>query len=243
MARIGSKLKVARWWTNPRLWTTRGGARAGARLAPDGLGMQGAVLGGGLGFLGPGMLAGTQPMPTKTIIPDLTPTKPVQRGPNFSKFSSEFTLGTNIPGTPIGVGIGFKPKDERLAGMHGWVPRDTIERASHGLEQGLDPRALMDLEAQQGSLRLPLLGAGAAAALTKYKLPSAGNFGAAIAGLAGGGAAALYHKHTEGDRREQMLDALRGLYRERGFPLRGQHDATANEPQPMLVSRGGGSAR
>lgn len=152
----------------------------------------------------------------------------------------EFGTGFPIPGLPIQPGVSLKPKDERLPGMDSWVDRNVIERAMKGTREGLDAQALVDLEGDRGRFKTPLTAAALAAALTKYKMPSAGNTGAILAGLIGAGGGALYHNATEGSRRDSMVDALRGVYTERGsFPLQGQQDATSNEPHAMLLSRAG----
>lgn len=234
------------------------GGYLGARMLGGGFkGLRNA--GAGLMSKLPGMAASTNPLLSRSAARPMLPGMPsrpllptgnsfLQRTPTPFKVAGvkqaalEFGVGTQIPGTPIGVSTNFKGKTERLNGMDRWVNQDVIERAFKGTSEGLDAQALMDLEAQRGSLLHPLLGGGAAAALSKYKVPSAGNLGAALAGLLGAGAGAFYNQVTSDNRREDMSEALRGVYGERGFPVRGQAHSTATESQPMLVSRGGGSA-
>lgn len=158
-----------------------------------------------------------------------------------AKVAYEFGVGTNLPGTPFNVGTNLKSKEERLPGMNSWVDRDLLERALQGTSEGLDAQALVNMEADRGSLMHPALGAlGAGAAVKKY-LPKSGNTGAVLAALLGAGGGALYNQFTAGDRRDSMVDALRGVYQERGFPIQGQGHTTASEPQAMLLSQGGGN--
>jgi hypothetical protein len=160
----------------------------------------------------------------------------------INKVAMEFGVGTNLPGTPLNVGYSHKSKEERLPGMNRWVDRDVLERALQGTSDGLDAQALVDLEGDRGRLSHPALGALLGGGLTKHFLPKSGNAGAALASLIGAGSGALYNQATAGDRRDSMVDALRGVYQERGFPLQGQGHSTANEPPSMLLSRGGGAA-
>lgn len=162
--------------------------------------------------------------------------------PQGVKVGFEGGIGMGIPGTPFGFSTGMRNKDERLPEMDSWVNRAVIERAFKGTRAGLDPEALMDLEAQQGQFKSPAVGALAAAAATKKFLPSAGNTGAAIAALLGAGGGAMYHHKTEDSRRQSMLDALRGVYAERGPPIQGQAQVTSHEAPAMITSNAGGDA-
>jgi hypothetical protein len=139
----------------------------------------------------------------------------------LQKIAIEFGGGVAVPGTPFSVGANLKNKDERLPGMSRWVDRDVLERAMQGTDQGLDAQALVDQEMHRGNLMHPLMGAAAAAALTKYKLPGAGNVGALLAALTGAGAGSVYNHVTADSRGKDMMEALRGTYAERGFPLQG----------------------
>lgn len=227
---------------NPMLASTLGGSALGFAFAPEGEGAAGALMGGAAGALGAKALGagwrGARSLGTAL------------REEGAKRAALEFGVGLpplNVPlggdlKLPVSVGLNMKPKTERLDGMNRWVDQKVLERAFTGTSEGLDAQSLMDLEASRGSFLHPLMGAGAAAALTHFKLPSAGPVGTALAGLLGGGAGALYNQSTANSRRGDMAEALRGVYTERGFPIQGQGHATANEAQPMLVSRGGGTA-
>lgn len=146
-------------------------------------------------------------------------------------------FGVGIPKTPFSLSLGRK--EERLPGMTKWVPRDVIERAYENTDAGYDPQAVMDAEAAHGELLNPAIGAGVGAAAAKFGLPRGGALGTALGALAGAGGASLVHKLTEGRRRGNAAQALRGIATERDFPLRSQEATTANESSPMAVSRGG----
>ena len=150
---------------------------------------------------------------------------------------SDFGLGVGIPGTPLSVS--GKQRSERLPGMNRWTSRGTIERAFDGVDDGLDDQAMQDLEADQGSVASPLLGAGLAAALAHFGLKAPPNT-TGLAALAGAGAGHAYHSATEGNRRKDMGEAAKGARMERGrFPIRGQSRTTSSENTPLVIQGGG----
>lgn len=169
-----------------------------------------------------------QQQPAKTApapvhLPPLV--KPTIAKVGFEKLS-DASLTAGVPG----LSVGLASKDERLPGMNRWVPRETLEHAYQGLDDGLDAQALQELAAEQGSVTHPAIGAGIGAALAHFGLSkSLGS--AALGALAGGGAGALYNKHTAGQRQSDMREAVKGVEHERNH--HGQH--TAREAVPMVV--------
>lgn len=158
------------------------------------------------------------------------------------KVAGEFGVGmrAHIPGTPLGLNVGGAAVRERLPGMHRWVPREYIERAYEGLEQGLDAEAILERENARGTLSGPLAGAGAGAALAHFGLPSSGGTGAALGALGGAGLGALLNRMTSGQRRQYMAEALHGVAHEQQALSGRSHEHTANEPRPLLMARSGG---
>jgi len=161
----------------------------------------------------------------------------------LSNFASHFpkvadtSLGLTVPGSPLSVG--FRSRDERLPGMHRWVPRRVIERAYEGLDDGLDSADVIDDEQRRGTLVYPALGAGAAAAASHFGLNLPGT-ATGLAALLGAGAGATFHDATGGNRARDAREALHGVLHERGreFPVRGQRHVTASAPRPALISTG-----
>jgi hypothetical protein len=150
---------------------------------------------------------------------------------------AEASIGLTVPGSPIS--IGFRSRDERLPGMHRWVPRDFIQRTHEALDAGLDPADVIDDERRRGTLVYPALGAGAAAAASHFGLALPGS-ATALAALLGAGSGATFHDVTTGHRTRDAREALHGVLRERQreFPVQGQHHATASAPRPALISTG-----
>jgi hypothetical protein len=155
------------------------------------------------------------------------------------KTSADLGLNARIPGTPLGLSA--REREERLPGMHKWVPRDVIERAYEGLDKGLDPQAILENSADEGRFLDPAIGAGAGAAAMHFGLPKSGIAGTGLGALLGGGVGALYNQATAPRRTRDMTEALSGVVRERAAdrPLQDQGTETASEPSPMLVARGG----
>lgn len=155
---------------------------------------------------------------------------------------ADFGVGLNIPKTPFGINVG--QKDERLEGMHRWVPRGYIERAHEGLDAGLDEQAILELEAQRGNAMHPMLGAGAGAAAAHFGLPGSSISTKLLGALVGAGAGSTFNNLTRPLREEDMAEALKGVQLERRnqSALTGQEPMTANESNPLLISHGGGGA-
>lgn len=155
------------------------------------------------------------------------------------KFAADIGVSTQIPGTPIGLSA--REREERLPGMHKWVPRDVIEKAYAGLDAGLDPQAIMEGAADEGRFLSPLLGAGAGAAAMRFGMPRSGPAGLGLGALLGAGAGALYNQATSPGRERDMQEALSGVLREQEAdkPFAHQTSETASESSPMLVARGG----
>lgn len=157
------------------------------------------------------------------------------------KLAVDLSGGFGIPGA--GVSFGVKDQRERLPGMSRWVPRSTVERGFDYADQGLDPEAVADLEADRGSIAHPLLGAALAAAGARKFMPQSGALGPLLAGLGGAGLGTLYNKATKDRRIEEGLEGLGGAQREREkFPIARHKTQTANESTPLAVSRGSGDA-
>ena len=278
---LGSLSALEKFALDPRLFGTLAGAAMGSMAAPEGEGLQGAILGGGTGYLGgAGVSRGwnaAKGLGTKILHPagegqslignlsNLHMNDPmanqrfVQReldselpnfvrksakhpaqAPMFYKQNSEFGVSAGIPGTSIG--INRRSREERLPGMHKWVPRDVIEKAHEGLDQGMDPQALLEQSADEGQYLDPLLGAGTGAAAMHFGLPDSGIAGKGLGALLGGGLGAILHQISSQHRQRDMGEALEGVLRERAHEgiIEGQGATTASEPAPMLVSRGGG---
>lgn len=158
------------------------------------------------------------------------------------KFAVDISGGVSVP-LLGGASIGIKDQRERLPGMSRWVPRSTVERGFDYTDEGLDPQAVADLEADRGSLSHPLLGAALAAAGARKFMPNSGVMGPLLSGLAGAGLGTLYNKATKDRRVEEGLEALTGAQREREkFPIRRHPTQTANESTPLAISRGSGDA-
>jgi len=163
---------------------------------------------------------------------------------SLAQFKLALDVGGSVPVPGLGgVGVSFKDQRERLPGMSRWVPRSTMERGFDYADQGFDPEAVMDLEADRGSVTSPLSGAALAALGAMKFAPKSGASGALLAGLGGAGLGSLYHKATSGTRAREGVEALEGAQRERQkFPI-GRHAVqTANEATPLAVSRGSGDA-
>ena len=158
------------------------------------------------------------------------------------KIAVDVSGGFGIPGV-AGVSMGIKDQRERLPGMSRWVPRSTVERGFDYADEGIDPEAVADLEAERGTIAHPLLGAALAAAGAHKFLPQSGVLGPLLGGLVGGGLGTLYNQATKGRRIEEGLEAHSGAQRERErFPIRRHPIQTANESTPLAVSRGSGDA-
>jgi hypothetical protein len=140
--------------------------------------------------------------------------------------------------------IGYSDKATRLEGMHRFVSPDVINQAYEGIDQGHDPQAILDTAKDTGSLLHPGVGAALGAYGVHRFLPSGGLPGMALGALAGGGLGAIYNAATAGDRIRDMSEALRGIQLEdqkrvsRLSAIGGQPSTTANESNPLLVSRG-----
>ena len=291
---------------NARLMGTLAGGALGAMAAPEGEGLQGAILGGGAGYLGGAgvsrgvnaakglatratdlmsgggqslignldrihmvsptlnqrpvtrqldsdkprwtrrdaslpaewpMFQGTrQPAKAAPTASNAAPMSPKQRQEAVEKAGTELGISGGIPGTPFGASV--RSREERLPGMHRWVPRDVIEKAYEGLDQGLDPQAILEESADEGRFTQPLLGAGAGAAAMHFGLPKSGIAGKGLGALLGGGVGAIFNQATSPHRQRDMGEALSGVLKEQGI-IQGQNAETASEPAPMLVARGG----
>ena len=172
----------------------------------------------------------------------VAPPRPKLAGLEAHKIALDVGGSVPLPGLG-GFGVSFKDQRERLPGMSRWVPRGTLERGFDYADEGFDPEAVMDLEANRGSLAHPLAGA-AIGALGALKLaPKSGLGGVLLGGLGGAGLGQLYHSQTKDTRAREGLEALEGAKKERyQFPIRRHAVQTANEPTPMAVSRGHGDA-
>jgi hypothetical protein len=158
------------------------------------------------------------------------------------KIAVDVSAGVSLP-ILGGASVGFKDQRERLPGMSRWVPRSTVERGFDYADEGVDPQAVAEQEADRGSLSHPLLGAALAAAGVAKFLPQSGPLGPLLGGLVGGGLGTLYNQATQGRRIEEGLEAHTGAQREREkFPIRRHGSQTANESTPLAVSRGHGDA-
>lgn len=250
------------------------GAAAGALMAPEGEGMQGAAL-GGLGMLGAqsaafagarGLKGALTPKPGVPKAPPLSPAmtdlhkwvgqeKAYAGAQNMIrretatndaalaglKMSVDLSGGFGIPG--VGASFGVKDQRERLPGMSRWVPRSAMERGFDYADQGKAPEEVAALEADEGSVAQPLIGAALAAAGARKMMPKSGVTGPLLSGLLGAGAGTLYHQMTKGRRVEEGLEALGGAQRERNkFPISKHPSQTANESTPLAVSRGTGES-
>jgi hypothetical protein len=157
----------------------------------------------------------------------------VRRSSGYTQLTrkqAEYGLSAGIPG----LGVSHSVKDERLEGMNRWVPRQTLEQAYQGLEQGLDQQALLEQAAESGHIAHPALGAGLAAALAHVGLPASHAGLKALAGFAGGGAGALYNRATAPNRVEDMRQAIRGVRGEMN------KQPTAREATPLVMSSSAG---
>jgi hypothetical protein len=241
---------------NARLIGSLVGAGLGAAAAPDGEGMQGALLGGLGGYTaGAGVsrayqgAKGLALQGFEAIAPKMDPRvllgSPVLQGAapqvrqsagKTMKKVADMGIGVGLPGTPIGLNFGTK--QERLPGMNKWVDRDIIERAYEALDAGLDPQAIMERESERGNLKHPAIGGGMAAALAHFNLPKASPSSTLVAGAGGAALGALYNRFTAKNRASDAAEALKGIARERG-PIRGQDRMTASENTPMIVARSG----
>jgi hypothetical protein len=179
----------------------------------------------------------------KLVAPARARSRPLALPRTFGKVGFEKLSDYNM-GVGVGpFGIGTSTKSERLDGMNRWVPRETIENAYQGLQQGLDQQALMEQAAESGNLQHPAVGAGLAAALAHFGLPGSSATGLptgakALAALAGGGLGALYNKATAGSRAADMAEAIKGVQREQ----RKDTHHTAREAMPLVVSGAGSNA-
>ncbi|MBA2708688.1 MAG: hypothetical protein H0U59_12860 [Gemmatimonadaceae bacterium] len=164
--------------------------------------------------------------------PQPVPLPPGPRGTKKVGFEkiSDYGVSAGFPG----LGVSVSSKDERLEGMHRWIPRDTIEQAYEGVDSGLDDTALLQAAAESGGLVHPAVGAGIGAALAHFGLDKSNRTAKALGALVGGGAGALYNSMTRGQRQDDMGEALRGVHHEK----RKTHNS-ANESTPMVVSTGG----
>ena len=127
-------------------------------------------------------------------------------------------------------------RDERLPSMHGWVPREMIERAHGGLDRGLSPEDVVEHEGDRGNIFSPVVGGLLGAGLgLKFEHP-AGFF---AGGALGAGLGALGHHLTRGGRERRMQDTMRGVQRERSA-IQGQSHSTASEPASITVQGAGG---
>lgn len=155
--------------------------------------------------------------------------------------AAEAGIVLGLPNSPLSVSA--SGKHERLPGMRRWVPRDAIERAGLGLDEGLDPQALLELEAQRGRFAWPAVGGALGAGGLRLMMPQSGLAAQAGAGLLGAGAGALAHRAGESARVSDMGEALRGVLYERLMQrsaLTGQAPMSAAESTPLVVSRGEG---
>jgi hypothetical protein len=157
---------------------------------------------------------------------------------HFPKIA-DASVGVGFPGSPVSLSL--RTRDERLPGMHRWVPRNLIERVHEDLDQGLDPADVLESERGRGSLLSPAMGGAAGAALAHFGLGGRG--GAAAAGLGallGAGAGSTVNDLSASNREDNALEALRGVLRERASvpAIRGQQHSTASSPPPLLVSVG-----
>lgn len=164
------------------------------------------------------------------------PKIPLAAKVGFDKLAN-IGIGTNIGP----VGVNFSERDERLPGMNRWVPRETLEQAYQGLQQGLDQQALLEQASASNNLKHPAVGAGLAAALARFGLPALGmpamsGSGTAVAALAGGGLGALYNRATTGKRQTDMKEAIKGV---QGEQARAGGHQSAREATPMVVSGAG----
>jgi len=230
----GSCLEKTAWRT--QALGTLAGAGIGYAMARPEERTQGAVLGalGGFG-LGGGFKRRSKAMMQETARQQGT----LGALEGFGIKAADYGIGMGIPGTPLSVsGTG---KDVRYEGMRRFVPRSTFERAYEGLDQGLDPQALLELEQNQGTVHHPLMGLLAGSFAGHKLFPKGGIPATVLGGLAGGGAGALYNAATADSRVADMHEAIRGVLSEQNrmqSAVTGQQATTANESTPLLVSRG-----
>lgn len=178
-------------------------------------------------------------------VPEKKKKAPKEKGRKKKAELDDFKMAVDVStsvGLP-GMSVGFKDQRERLPGMSRWVPRSTVERGFDYTDEGIDPQAISELEADRGSITHPLLGAALAAAGAHKFLPQSGIIGPLLGGLVGGGLGTLYHQATKERRVEEGLEAYSGAQREREkFPIRRHPTQTANESTPLAISRGSGDA-
>jgi len=189
----------------------------------------------------PGPMKGATPLKAPPAASEKPATKGRKKAAGLGDFKIAVDVSTSV-GVP-GMSMGFKDQRERLPGMSRWVPRSTVERGFDYADDGIDPEAVADLEAERGSLSHPLLGAALAAAGARKFMPNSGLMGPLLAGLGGAGLGALHHQATKGRRIEEGTEAHQGALRERErFPIQRHAIQTANESTPLAVSRGHGDA-
>lgn len=151
------------------------------------------------------------------------------------KLSVDFGASVGASGPSFSM---FGSNQERLPGMHRWVPRETVEDVYRQLDMGTDPA---DVTPTSSPLKSALGGAGVGgiAGLTMGKSLKGGLLGAGI----GAGVGLAGHLMGGKDREADTQEALYGVMNERAQEQAGtrtqnapkQHDS-AREAMPLTVS-------
>lgn len=151
------------------------------------------------------------------------------------KAAADYGLGVGPSGPSLSA---FGSPEERLPGMHRWVPRETIENVYKQLDMGVDPA---DVQTDNSPLK-DVAGGGVLGGLAGATLGRTPMWGLAGAGI---GAAAGLGKHLLGskNRRAETQEALYGVMREREAERGGrqpQQNApvqdSAREAMPLTVA-------
>lgn len=225
-----------------------GMAAAGAALAPDGEGAQGAALGLGAGLLAHG--AGASALDRFKRVGSAMSRSPLVAPTAVPKIAG-LSFSAQTRDSPFSVSYKVDERDdrhklERLDGMRRWVPRHTLERAMMGHDNGMTDEQLINRDADRGEFTIPAAGALSGAVLGGMvgnglrPLGAAGPILGTLAGGVVGGLGGKYLHNVTRDRRgADMKEALRGVHRMPGGPapiISGQQHATAAEAQPQLLS-------